>query len=261
MADLLVVLDKENQTKEEHLDQGVLVDTGCLHPFSEWVGRILGWLLEEHEESLPELNLRQGAETHEQEDTIQDREWDELQYTCDSNGNTNQQVTSQHGQTGLLDTQNVTILVSFSKSIQVNDTRDSRGNKPWKAKESIDDLEGSIDHKIIVVCFTMFQLVVLVADQVPCDTIIKVNQDEAQEGRSSSHDRNPSLSIQVTKVSNPWTDSITFSLVRTVNRPLGVARSITALVGRFKGGRNIQSFNWDLRESKFLDQSPDKSQR
>lgn len=146
------------------------------------------------------------------------------------------------------------MLVSLSQSLKVDDAWDSGSNQPRKSKESFDHVEEATEHQVIVVGFTMFQVVGLVVDKVPCDAIVEIQEKECTNVRSSSHEDDPRLSIEVSKISKPWASSKCFRLVNAVNRPLGSARSITTLEGWFKLCGHIQSLSRSVRESKFLDE-------
>ena len=67
----------------------------------------------------------------------------------------------------------------------------------------------------------MSDLVARIIDQVPSDAIVKVKQDECKQGGSTGHDCGPSLSIQVSQVGKPRSDTRRRQLRITVVRPEG----------------------------------------
>ena len=94
-------------------------------------------------------------------------------------------MAEEHGQSSFLQLEDGSCTIFVSKGVNMDDARNSCCNQPRKTHQSIDTIEDSTQAKVIVVCFTMFQLVVLVADQVPCDTIVKVDENKGQNSRSS----------------------------------------------------------------------------
>jgi len=200
-------LDAEDQTEEEDLEDGVLVNVRLRHVVSVARRRVLRRLHEEQQNSVPELDGRHGTQTHEQEDTVQAREGDQLEDAEEQDRQTKEQVGEQVRQPCFLDADDVTVTVSLSQRLEVDDTGDGRRDQPGKAQQSVDEVEATTEEQIPVVGFTVCKFVRLVLDQVPCDTVIEVDQDEGADGRSGGNDGHPSLSVQVTEVSEPRPDT------------------------------------------------------
>ena len=144
----------------------------------------------------------------EEEDSKKDRKREELQDIQEKHGHSQQKVREEHGKAGLLHTDEVTMAVLVSQRVQVNDAWDGSSNQPGKSHQSIDAVEKTIEAEIIVVGFSMGQLVVLVVDQVPGDSIVKVAKQESHDGRSSSSKGSPGRNIS--KVNKPTASSSRF---------------------------------------------------
>ena len=166
-------------------------------------------------------------------------------------------MREEKGQSSFLHRDEVSILVLVSQSVQVNNTGDGSSDQPGKTQDSIDTVEETTQHKIVVVSFSVLQLVGLVVDQVPSDTVVQEAKQEGKDSRSSGHNDNPSFSVQVSKVSKPWASSDGFSDIETVVGPEAVTGGGTALERGFKFAGNLEGFGFNLLENELLDQSPD----
>ena len=93
----------------------------------------------------------------------------------------------------------------------------------------------------------------LVVDQVPCDTVIKEDQDEGQESRSGSHEWDPTLSVQVREANNPGTGSSGFLQFKTLVGEEGGTGAVAALVGRLDLVGDVQLFGGNVHEQCLLD--------
>ena len=247
--------DNKDSKEEKHLEAGVKVDTLLLHVLGEGHFWVLAGLHEEKQETVPELNSRQRGETHEQKDSQEHWEWNELQKIQEEHSHSKQEVTDEHSQAGFLDTDEFSLGILFSQGVQVNDARNSGSNQPRKPQKSIDAVEESIQDKIVVVGFSMFKLVVLVVNQVPSDSIIKVAQKESHDGRAGSSNWSPAW--DTTKVDKPVADSSWLFNVRAISRPEALTGICTALEGGFKSFGDLQLLSLHIREHSLLDDDPD----
>jgi hypothetical protein len=192
---VLMFITTKIPQKKTDLEDGVLVDAGRLHPLGEGVFRVLAGLHEEHQQAVPELHGRKSRETHEKEDSLQYRDRNELQGTQKEHAQTKEEVGKEHGQACLLNFKEIAMSILLSKGVQVDNAWNSGGNQPRKTQKAIDHVEKSNKDNVIVVGFPMFKLVVLVVDQMPGDSIIKVDKQETHDGRSSSSKWGPARNI------------------------------------------------------------------
>ena len=102
----------------------------------------------------------------------------------------------------------------------------------------------------------MLQVVAGVVDQVPCDTVVEVEQDESKKGRSSRHEGDPALSVQVSHVSKPRSCSSRGSLVLAVIGPERCTVGSAAGIRGFEAVGNAQSWDLDGGEAKVGNNSP-----
>jgi len=230
--DLLDIHDNKHSTEEDNLDDGVLVDLVPVHVLGELGLRVAAWLLEKEEETVPEFNSRKGGETHEKEDSIEDRKRQELQGIQEEHAKTKEEVGEEHGQSCFLDADDVAVAIFVGKGAQVDHAWNSCGNQPRKSQQSIDAVENTVEEKIVVVGFTVAQLVVLVVDQVPSDTVIQVAQKESHDSRSGGSKRSPCWNIS--KRDKPFTGLDRGFLSFTLIGPESITSLGTALEGGFK---------------------------
>jgi hypothetical protein len=154
-------------------------------------------------------------------------------------------------QASFLNFKNVAILVLGGESTQMDDARDSRGHEPGETERTVDSLEDSRKDKVVVVSSSMFQATTGVVDQMPRDTVIKVNQDESKNGWSGCHEGNPGLSVEVTIVDEPWAVPDCTSLLRTVLWPGISAHVVTTREARHDTVRNLERLGRNGREELF----------
>lgn len=154
-GDLGEVLDQEDKSEEEDLQHGEQMDlrlgdeTGVGSP-----GVLLG-LLEEHHETVPELHVAQRGQTHEQEDTVKDGHGQEPEDAKEQEGASEQDVREEHGQAGFLDRLEVSVTVLLGKGVQVDNAWDGGGNQPGKTQETVDKVEDTTQHQVVVVGFSV----------------------------------------------------------------------------------------------------------
>ena len=230
--DGLDIYDSKDTAEENQLEDGVLVDAGLLHILGEDGLGVATGLHEEEKESVPELDARKRGETHEKEDSIEDRKWKKLQHTQEKHGQSQKSMREEHGQSSFLDTQEVAMSILISQSIQMDNAWNCSGNQPWKTHKSIDAVEKTVDAKVIIVGFSMGKLVVLMVDQVPCDAIVKVAEEESHDGRSSSCKWGPTWNIK--EGYKPSTCSNRLSKFRAFSGPEGLAVRGAACEGRLE---------------------------
>mmetsp|Transcript_3591 Transcript_3591/g.9529 ORF Transcript_3591/g.9529 Transcript_3591/m.9529 type:complete len:283 (-) Transcript_3591:1091-1939(-) len=202
-GDRLQVLHQEHQSEEADLKDGVHVDAPLLHVLGVAVLGVLGWLLEEEEEAIPELDVGQAGETHEEEHSVQDWQREELEDVEDQERQPDHEVGEEHGEAGLLYLEEVAVTVLVGQGIQVDDAWNGGGHQPWQSQQAVDEVEESIETQIVVVRFSVLQVVALVVDEMPRDAVVEVAKHEGKDGRSGRHDGNPVLSVEVAKVNQP----------------------------------------------------------
>ena len=180
--------------------------------------RVEARLAEPQKKAAPELDPRQSGVTHEQEDSVDDRERNKLQNTQSKDRERHEKVGEKHGlQTGLLDFDELAVLVLLGDTIGVVDAAGhSGGNGPWETKHSVDEVEATTQKKIVVVGISVLQLVALVVDQMPSSSIIEVDEHKGEEGRSGRGDNHPTLSVQVSQVGKPRASAECFIELFTV---------------------------------------------
>mmetsp|Transcript_81 Transcript_81/g.175 ORF Transcript_81/g.175 Transcript_81/m.175 type:complete len:307 (-) Transcript_81:492-1412(-) len=156
-------------------------------------------------------------------------------------------------QAGFLNLHDLSRRVLIGQVIQVNNARHSGGNQPRQTEQSIHHVGETVQQEIPVVRVSMLEIVTGVVDQVPCDAVIKVKEDEGKRGRTGSGERGPRLSIQVAHLSEPRTSTNGFGLFRTFIRPERFARSVATSESRFEVIRNVEFSSLDVGESDLLD--------
>lgn len=109
----------------------------------------------------------------------------------------------EHGQSSLLDIEKVSLGVLVSQRIQVDNARHSCCYQPRKSHQSIDTVEYATEAKIIIVGFSMGELVMFVVDQMPCDTIVKITEKEGHNGWPCSSKWSPGRDIQEVNKPSP----------------------------------------------------------
>jgi hypothetical protein len=239
------------------LEAGVHVDALLFHVLGEVSLGVLAWLHEEHQNTSEELDAWKRGETHEKEDTQKNRDRELLEQVQEKHGHTQKEVGKQHGKTGFLDTDEFSFLVLLGKGVQVDDAGNSGGNQPGKSQKSIDAVEKSIQAKIIVVSFTVGQLVVLVHDQVPSDAVVKVAQKEGHDSRSSSSKNSPSWNT--TQVNKPTTSSSGSFLFWAFIGPESDTFTCATGIGGLKLTRDVKLFSVDIIEEEVLNKGPEEN--
>ena len=255
------VLDGEDQSKEEDLQDRVKVHTGLGHVLGEGRLGVLAWLLKEEQEAIPELHSRKRRQSHEQKDTVQDRHRKQLQHSENQKRQSDHQMGKEEGQASLLDRCDLAVTVLLGECVEVDDARHRCGNQPRKSKHSVDQVENSIQAEIVVVCLAVLQVIVGVIDQVPGDAIIKEDQEKAEEGGACRHNRNPALAVHVREVNKPRTSTCRLRLFHAVIRKESGASRITALESRFELIRHIQLLRLGIGEQELATKRRNKDSR
>lgn len=122
------ILNKEDSKEEDNLEASEHVDTLGGHVLGEGFVRELVGLLEKEQEAVPELDSRHRRETHEKEDSQQDRERDFLECVQEQERKTDQQVGEKISQACLLDADYVSVLILLGQIVQVNNARNGSGD-------------------------------------------------------------------------------------------------------------------------------------
>ena len=86
----------------------------------------------------------------------------------------------------------------------------------------------------------MLKIVVGVVDKMPADTVVKIDKDKGQCGGSSCEKRPIAVTIQVSPLREPRTDSGAFSNVLTVIVPVRCASAVAAGKDWFESARHVQ---------------------
>jgi hypothetical protein len=127
---------------------------------------------------------------------------------------------------------------------------------PWQSQQSVDTVADSVEKEVIVVGLAVLQLVTLVVDKMPGNTVVQVAQEKGQEGWTSSNQSHVALAFQVEQIHKPTTNSDWFSLVGTVLRPAGRATVIAAFETWLKLRRDGEFLSLDIWEGKVLNKGP-----
>ena len=167
------VLYQKHQTKEENLENGIKVNLFRINVSVENSVGVQARLLEPKQETVPELHGRQGRKTHEQKHTVQDRHGKELQKLKNQQRQPNHCVGNKQSQSRFLHINDVAVLILVGKTVEMDNARNRGCHQPRKSETTIDKVEQTIQAKIVVVSLSVLQLVVLVVNQVPGDTVHK----------------------------------------------------------------------------------------
>ena len=162
---------EDQQAKEqENLDQREVVHSLGLHVLREGFLGVLFSLHEEHEEALEELVGSQTGQTHEQEHAVQNGHRNELQHIQRKECHQDQEMDTQVGQSGLLDTDNLAVNALLGQGIQVVQTAHSGSDQPRKTQQGVDGNHQGNENGIPVVRLAVRQLVAGMVDQMPGNT-------------------------------------------------------------------------------------------
>lgn len=257
-GDRLCVLHNEDAAEEGNLEKSVTVDSTLVDVLGVRCRRVSAGLLEEQEEAIPELDARHGGETHEQKDSKEDREGDLLDGGKEQKRETNQSVGNEVCQACLLYLDDVAILVSVGQVIQVNDARDGGSHEPRETQETVDQIAKAIAQEVPIVGVSVLQVVTGVVDQMPCDSVIKVEEEKGKDGRTGSDEHRPGLSIEITHLGKPRTGT-GWSIRNgssTFVWPKGITRGVTAREGRLKVVGNLELFGFHVIETDLLHDRP-----
>ncbi len=141
----------------------------------------------------------------------------------------------------------------------MNDARDCCRHQPRQTEHSVHAVEEAAQTQVIVVRLAVLELVTLVRNEVPSDTVVQEYQDKGQNCRSSSHDGDPSLPVEVRKVNNPTAGPSGGGLFRAVIREERLARRVAAGIGGLKIFRHLKLLRLYILKDEVIDQSPDKN--
>lgn len=177
-------MNKKDSTEKDDLEESVSMNFSGRNVFGVWCLGILAGLLEEEKDTLPKVNSGQGRETHEQKDSQQDGERDLLDGTEEQKGKSEKQVREEVGQSRFLDLDDLSVLVFLGQVVQVNNARHGGGYEPWKTQKAVHHVGDTVNEKIPVVGLAVRQLVGGIVDQMPCDAVVKVKEDEGKASRA-----------------------------------------------------------------------------
>ena len=133
---------------------------------------VLAGLHKEVQESLVELQTGQRRETHEQEDSVQHRHGEQLQQVKEKQRQTHEEMRKEASQASFLHVNKLSILVFLGEGVQVDDARNGSADQPGEAEQSIHAVENTKETQIVVVRFTVLQVVTLVVHQVPGNSVV-----------------------------------------------------------------------------------------
>ena len=129
----------------------------------------------------------------------------------------------------------------------MNDAWNSCCNQPRKSHQTIDAVEDSTEAKVIVVGFSVRELVVLVVKQVPCDAIVKVAKEEGHDSRSCCSKGCPGGDTE--KINKPCPCASRTLLFWALIRPESSTIRSAACKGRLELIRNLETLSLHLRET------------
>jgi hypothetical protein len=114
-------------------------------------------------------------------------------------------VNKKASQASFLNADSVSVLVLVRHCRDVKNARHSRGDQPRATDETIDDDLHGRETGIIVVSFTVSELVTRMIDNMPSDTIIQPNEDKGKTSGTGSENWNVSFSSEAEQVHKPRT--------------------------------------------------------
>mmetsp|Transcript_13254 Transcript_13254/g.32356 ORF Transcript_13254/g.32356 Transcript_13254/m.32356 type:complete len:117 (+) Transcript_13254:789-1139(+) len=109
--------------------------------------------------------------------------------------------------------------VRLGETLQVDDAWNGRGDQPWESQHTIDQVEAARKQKIVVVRLSVLELVRLVVDKMPCDSIVQVAEQEGEDSRTGGGEDCPAFSIEVGEVNKPRTGAVSCLLVGAFKGP------------------------------------------
>mmetsp|Transcript_86963 Transcript_86963/g.251181 ORF Transcript_86963/g.251181 Transcript_86963/m.251181 type:complete len:200 (-) Transcript_86963:888-1487(-) len=161
------------------------------------------------------------------------------------------------GQSGFLHGNDLSVLILLRQVVQVDNAGDGCSDKPGKSQKSVDHVAETVQEEIPVVRFTVLETVGGIVNQVPSDTVVKVEQDEREDSWTGSEERSVALSVQVSHLREPRSSSPWLRLVLALVRPEGAAGRVATSIRGLKLVGYIQSRNLNVRESDASNDGPD----
>jgi hypothetical protein len=249
----LGILDSKDAHEETDLQKGVEVDSAGRYVFGVRSLGVLGRLLEEQQETVPELDSGHGGKTHKEEDSKQHWQRNLLDGGQKEERESDQTMTDQVCETGFLYLDDLSGGILVGQVVQVDNAGNSGGNQPRKSEQTVDHVGKSIQQEVPVVRVSVLQVVAGVVDQVPRDTVIEVKEDKGKRGRTGSRKDSPRLSVQITHLGKPRAGTDGGVLFGAFVRPERFASGVTASKCRFKGIGDVEFCRFDTGETKLLD--------
>lgn len=145
-------------------------------------------LLEEEKDALPELLGRESDEAHEEEDSVQNRQRDELENVERKARSKNQTMSKESREACLLKTCRCTILGLIGHGTDVQDARYRRCNEPRQTQKRVDADHDCRNACIVVIGVSVRDLVRGMVNNMPSDTVVQESQNEGKGGRSGSNE-------------------------------------------------------------------------
>lgn len=103
----------------------------------------------------------------------------------------------------------------------------------------------------------MLEVVAGIVDEVPSDSVVKVEQDVRKESGTSSHGSSPSLPVQVSHVSKPVASTPRRGLCFAFIGPESGTGRVAARKGWFEISWDVQAWNFNGWKSNVGDNGPD----
>lgn len=147
----------DESSKQGGLNRSVLMQLGTWDKVTIGEGSIgvLGRLHEPVGDSAPELVSGKRSETHEQEDSVQDWNGDNLEGTQEENRYTDEQMNEKVRQPSFLNRNDVSVLILLGKGSDVGNGSDCCSNKPRKSEHRVNSNHDGNDNGIIVESFSV----------------------------------------------------------------------------------------------------------
>mmetsp|Transcript_38944 Transcript_38944/g.54843 ORF Transcript_38944/g.54843 Transcript_38944/m.54843 type:complete len:255 (+) Transcript_38944:712-1476(+) len=134
----------------------------------------------------------------------------------------------------------------------MHDTRDGGGHKPRQADDTVDCNHEGRDYRIVVISFTVGNLVAWVVDNMPCDTIVQKCENECECGRSGCEENGPLLPVKIEEVDEPVSTTIRFGEFRTIIGEVIRTGGCAAVESWGESVRDIELLCFDVSEDNLL---------
>lgn len=151
--------EREEQCQERNLAQGENVHALGKHVLR--VGRfgILDGLHGEHHEAAKELVRLETGKTHEQEDTVQDRQRGQRENIQQEERRNNKKVDTRMSEASFLNANDLAVLALLGESIQMHDRVDGGSDKPRQSQHGVHGNHTRNNDTVVVAGFSVGELV------------------------------------------------------------------------------------------------------